>query len=405
MSEQQILAAADARIEEHRKADAVVRVTDGAGRPVPGATVRVEQTRHAFLFGCNAFPLLTWDDPEQEAAYERALTGLMNYATLAFYWGTYEPRPGRTREAHRRRQAEWCRAHGIVTKGHPLVWHEVYPTWGPSDVQETKDALRGRVTEIVSGFAGLIDTWDVVNEATSAASTDTGIGRWAEAEGPATIVTEAMSWARTAGPGATLIYNDYDVSESGQRLVADVLRAHPGAVDVTGIQSHMHRGEWELSRVWEVCEAFSRFGRPIHFTETTVVSGEHGWDRPLPWPTTPEGEQRQADYVEKFYTVLFSHPSVQAITWWDLQDGAWMGAPSGLIRADLTPKPAYERLLKLIKDRWWTQTEVKTDADGIASFRGVLGHYRITVEAAAGRATEEMDVVRDDANMLRVSLE
>lgn len=405
MSEQQILDTAEARIEQHRKADAVVRVTDHAGRPVPGATVRVEQTRHAFLFGCNAFPVLTWDDPEKEAAYERALTGLVNYATLGFYWGAYEPKPGRTREAHLRRQAEWCRARGIVTKGHPLVWHEVYPTWGPSDAQETKEALRARVTEIVSEFAGLIDTWDVVNEATSAARTDTGVGRWAEAEGPATMVAEAMSWARTAGPGATLIYNDYDVSESGQRLVADVLGTHPEAVDVIGMQSHMHGGEWELSRVWEICEAFSRFGRPIHFTETTVVSGEHGWERPLPWPTTPEGEQRQADYVEKLYTVLFSHPSVHAITWWDLQDGSWMGAPAGLLRADLTPKPAYERLLKLIKGRWWTQTEAKTDADGVASFRGFLGHYRITVEAAAGSASGEMDLAQDEANMLHVSLE
>ena len=405
MSEEQILDTADERIEQHRKADAVVRVTDDAGRPVSGATVHVEQTRHAFLFGCNAFPLLTWDDPEQEAAYERAFTDLMNYATLGFYWGSYERRPGRTREAHVRRQAEWCRDHGIATKGHPLVWHEVYPKWGPSDAQETKDALRGRVTEIVSGFAGLIDTWDVVNEATSAPGTDTGVGRWAEADGPAAMVSEAMSWARAAGPEARLIYNDYDVSEAVQRLVAEVLDAHPEVVDVIGIQSHMHRGEWELSQVWEVCEAFSRFGRPIHFTETTVVSGEHGWERPLPWPTTPEGEERQADYVEKLYTVLFSHPSVQAITWWDLQDGSWMGAPSGLLRADLTPKPAYERLLNLIKGRWWTQTEVKTDADGVASFRGFLGHYRVSVDAAAGSATGEMDLIQGESNLLRVSLE
>jgi GH35 family endo-1,4-beta-xylanase len=329
----------------------------------------------------------------------------MNYATLAFYWGSYERRPGRTREAHVRRQAEWCRDHGIATKGHPLVWHEVYPNWGPSDVQETKDALRGRVTEIVSGFAGLIDTWDVVNEATSAPGTDTGVGRWVEAEGPAAMVSEAMSWARAAGPKARLIYNDYDVSEAVQRLVAEVLEAHPDIVGVIGIQSHMHRGEWELSQVWEVCEAFSLFDRPLHFTETTVVSGEHGWERPLPWPTTPEGEARQADYVEKLYTVLFSHPNVQAITWWDLQDGSWMGAPSGLLRADLTPKPAYERLLRLIKGRWWTQTEVKTDADGVASFRGFLGSYRVSVDAAAGSATRQMDVVGDGANVLRVSLE
>ena len=43
--------------------------------------------------------------------------------------------------------------------------------------------------------------------------------------------------------------------------------------DVIGIQSHMHGGYWGAARTWEVCERFARFGKPLHFTETTVVSG------------------------------------------------------------------------------------------------------------------------------------
>jgi hypothetical protein len=71
---------------------------------------------------------------------------------------------------------------------------------------------------------------------------------------------------------------------------------------------------------------------------------------------------------------------VQAITWWDFQDAGWMGAPGGLLRADLTPKPAYDRLLDLVKRQWWTRVELATDAQGAASFRGFLGRYRVTVE-------------------------
>ena len=48
----------------------------------------------------------------------------------------------------------------------------------------------------------------------------------------------------------------------------------------------------------------------------------------------------------KFYTALFAHPAVQAITWWDFSDlGAWLGAPAGWLRRDMSPKPVYDRLM------------------------------------------------------------
>lgn len=43
----------DAEIERNRKQDAVLRVTDRNGRPVPHARIRAVQKTHAFDFGCN----------------------------------------------------------------------------------------------------------------------------------------------------------------------------------------------------------------------------------------------------------------------------------------------------------------------------------------------------------------
>jgi hypothetical protein len=154
----------------------------------------------------------------------------------------------------------------------------------------------------------------------------------------------------------------------------------------------MHAGEWPIERVWEVCQTYSKFGKPIHFTEVTVLSGEQVDARPQPWPSTPEGEARQADYVEKLYTLLFSHPTVQAITWWDFMDGAWKKAPAGLVRADLTPKPAYDRLMKLIKGKWWTKASLISDGKGRASTRGFLGQYRVTVATPKGQKTQEFEL-------------
>ena len=394
MDIQALLESAGERIQRYRTARTVVRVVDERGKPVVGARVRAEQTAHAFLFGCNVFPVLGYDDPAREAAYEQRFAGLLNFATLPFYWGGYEPDPGVTRAEKLAAQARWCLDHGIRPKGHPLVWHEVYPAWAPSEVDETRMREAQRVREIVSGFAGLIDWWDVVNEATVSAKFDNGVGHWAQRDGVFALVAEALGWARAANPRAVLLYNDYNLSpeyEALARQLADTGQPH----DALGIQSHMHGGEWPLEKAWQVCDTYARFGRPLHFTELTVLSGEHGWEKPAPWPTTADGEARQADYVAQLYTLLFSHPAVQAITWWDFMDGGWQGAPAGLVRADLTPKPVYDRLLALVKDAWWTTTAMETDAGGEAAFQGFKGAYRLTISTPAGAEAREVAVTED----------
>lgn len=377
---QELLRGANERIERYRKASCTLRLVNARGRPVPNQTVQVEQIRHAFLFGANIFPLFEFDE-ERRPLYEQRFRDLLNYATLGFYWGAYEPEPGRkTGRELQQRIATWCKQHNITTKGHPLVWQEVYPRWAPNEPDAVKPLLRNRVREIVREFRGLIDRWDVINEATVGHRFENGVGKWLAREGAAPVVAETLRWAHAANPKAILLYNDYNVSPEFERLVEELLK-RDAPLHAIGIQSHMHTGEWTLERVWEVCETYARFGKPLHFTEVTVLSGQHGWQLPRPWRSTPEGEARQADYAEKLYTLLFSHPAVEAITWWDFADSyAWQGAPAGLLRDDLSPKPAYERLRKLIREQWWTPKQtLTTDSQGRAQFQGMLGTYRVTV--------------------------
>ena len=56
---------------------------------------------------------------------------------------------------------------------------------------------------------------------------------------------------------------------------------------------------------------------------------------------------------------------------------------AGLLRADMSSKPAYDALLKLVKHDWMTPPfTVKTDAAGKLTFRGFLGGY--TARSAKG---------------------
>jgi hypothetical protein len=61
---------------------------------------------------------------------------------------------------------------------------------------------------------------------------------------------------------------------------------------------------------------------------------------------------------------------------------AWQQAPAGLVRSDMSPKPAYEELRSLVKGKWWTKEETATGPGGSIEFRGFLGQYE--VEARLG---------------------
>ena len=347
--------------------------------------------RHAFLFGSNIFKLGRCGTKAENEAYGKHFSELLNYATAPFYWWSYEKEEGKPDYDATDRIVSWCRRHRIEVKGHPLMWNWVDPKWLPDDSAKVRQLQLDRIAACVKRFRSGIAYWDVVNEATqfdrpnclkqapklTAAVNE--IGRMA-------FVRQAFETARRANPAATLIINDY---VTDQRYIDQVISQLVDAngrrlYDVIGIQCHQHGGAWSAKQTWEICERFAKFGVPLHFTEATILSGRPGWDlcttQPgFDWASTPEGEARQAREVVRFYTVLFSHPAVEAITWWDFTDqGAWQQAPAGFLRRDMTPKPAYEELRKLIRGRWWTRVEVTTDAEGRARIRAMCGQYRVT---------------------------
>jgi endo-1,4-beta-xylanase len=420
LPEADILGQAEARIEKHRKGEIVLRITANEPLP-PGTVVHVEQTRHAFLFGCNIFKLGTCGSPEANAAYEKHFSELLNYATLPFYWWGYEKERGRPDYDKTDKMTSWCKEHNVATKGHPLAWNYFDPKWLPDDSKEVLRLQLARIEGCSRRFAGRIDIWDVVNEAThydrphcktespklTKAIRDTGVGPFVRA---------AFETARKGNPNAVLVINDYATGDEYAAKVIDELVDDQGKpmYDVIGIQSHQHGGAWAATKIWEVCERFARYGRPLHFTETTFLSGEHGWnlveqrrktDPKFAWSSTPEGEKRQAEDVVRFYTVLFSHPSVQAITWWDFTDyQAWQSAPAGLLRKDMTPKPAYDELMKRVKGSWWTKIDARTDDAGRVTFRGIFGDYKATVKSGDRELIGSFSLTRESKGPIEVRL-
>lgn len=399
-------AAADPALA-HRVSRADLLITGPDGAPLVDADVVVEQTRHAFAFGNIGFDLVPLANGEDGAAPGNAFGGatgslehlaelwfeLYNTATLPFYWAGFEPAQGEPDTQRLLRAARWFADRGATVKGHPLMWHTLAPEWLRELPTDEVEALqRDRITREVTGFAGVIDTWDAINEVVIMPVFDNeeqqnAITRLCLERGRIATIRLAFEQARAANPGATLLLNDFDLSTAYECLVEGVLEAGI-QVDALGLQSHMHQGYWGEERTLAVVDRFARFGLPIHLTETTLLSGDLmppeiedlNDYQPEHWPGTEEGEQRQAEEMVRHYRSLVGHPAVQAITYWGLtDDGAWLGAPVGLVRPDGTPKPSFHALRDLLKREWWVApTTVRTDGTGRVAVHGLLGDYRVS---------------------------
>jgi endo-1,4-beta-xylanase len=389
--EAKIVAALDAEIDKARKSDATVRVVGADGKPVAGAQVRVEQTRHSFLFGCNIYRFDRFQKPAENEAYKKRFAELFNAATVGFYWRSYEPRRGRPNYEYTDQVVAWCRARGVRMKGHPLLWgHQAgVPTW--SKGQPPADVQRKRVTDIIQRYAGKVHFWEVVNEPSHVRSVK---------------IDPPYRWAREADPNAYLIVNDYYVMANGYPpFFALLTKAAADGVpfDGVGIQAHEPRTmRFPLERVRKILDQYAALGKELHITEFTPSSGGQRitgshlkgvWD-----------EKAQADYAVKFYKACFAHPAVMAVTWWDLCDnGSWLKG-GGMLRADLSPKPVYTQLKKLIHTDWKTRTASKTDAAGKLAFRGFHGSYTITVDTPSGPIEAKRRLAKAGPNQWVVKL-
>ncbi len=340
------------------------------------------------------------------------------------YWRELEREPGKPRytadseRVWRRPPTDpviaWCRKHDLNINGHTLVWDNPrwqVPTWLPKDRAEVGRLLAKRIHELAARYGKVVQRWDVLNEKLNSFGRPPGNG---DVGYPADFDLLAFREAQAAlPPEATLMINDYFESWTpayrGYHDLIDRLVRDGARIDVVGLQCHTFSTDGML----EICRAAKRlppadlFGaldnyrdlaRPLHVSEITI-----------PQPTEDaEGAEAQAEVVRNMYRLWFSHPQVNAITWWNLADGG--AAPgedkvlSGLIDRNHQPKAAYHALDRLLNHEWKTRcTGLVSGADGQVRFRGFKGGYRVTVLAAGQKSVHTANLATDGVLTLTLS--
>jgi GH35 family endo-1,4-beta-xylanase len=404
---------AAARIEQHRKENATITVLQN-GKPVDGVTIEVQLLQHEFLFGCNIFKWGRCNTPAENEEYNRRFADLFNFATHGFYWWSYENEKDKPQYSYTDQVAVWCQANSVRLKGHPLAWNYADPSWAKNiDDEELYHRQLNRITTNVDRFRSKIETWDVINEVVhwnreSCWKDSPRLSALMKQHEPIEYTKTCFLTARKANPSATLLINDYETGEKYAELIEKIVDTNGKPLyDAIGIQSHMHSGIWNNKQIWETCERFTKFGMPLHFTELTILSAtkKFDWNHQENLETTEEGEQKQQEEVIRIYTMLFSHPAVEAIIWWDFSDqGAWMNVPAGLLRKNMTPKPAYDSLRKLIKETWTTNETLKTNGTGTAGFRAFRGNYRFSITFPDGTTQNVFDNISKEKHNIRIML-
>lgn len=396
----------DANIERYRKGDAAILLVGQDGKPLPQATLEIRQQTHEFLFGCNLFVLRQLDTPELNAKYERAFARVFNFATVPFYWREMEPKEGQLRfdassERIWRRPpsdtlVQWCKAHGITPKGHALMYVKsmFMPDWiDRNDAKKFKSLSEKHLTDIAQRYARDIPIWDVVNEE---------IPRLDNPKEWHAVWDGFLAWCfQEAGsrfPKETrLLINDgtgqAHITTAKYVAMIQELQARKVRVEGIGIQFHVGRGgmlglkNYSPSQLVTAYETLGKLGLPLYITEITVPG------------VGKDGAAQQGVVVRDIYRLWFSTPQMAGVTWWNLADGTAYKdenkALGGLLDKDMTPKPAYEALDKLINHDWRTNLSARTDAQGKAAFRGFHGKYAVKVTLGGVTRQFEFNLFKD----------
>jgi GH35 family endo-1,4-beta-xylanase len=337
-----------------------------------GEQVVFERARHEianrgkrddFLFGCNCFGY-----PQHGEQYASLFAELLNFATLPFYSLSLRDGAQRARAyVGLDTKLDWARRNAIAAKGHPLVWF--HRAGIPQEVRsksfEEIEALgRAGIREIVLRYAGQIDIWDVINEAH-----DWGNELGYSQEQLLRMTRVAAETTKEANPNAVTIVNNCtpfgEYVSRGRTYFGEVKRPMwapieylhaciSGGIDFDVVGVQLYYPGYDMFEISRLLDRFAQFGKPVHITELGVstATGEdttaHVKQPGRAYWHGEWSEAIQADWIEQFYTLCYSKPYVEAVTWWDFADKGHFWPHGGFLRRDMTPKESYGRLKALL---------------------------------------------------------
>lgn len=275
-------------------------------------------------------------------------------ATVGAYWTRTRPARAKHDWTLTDEAVRWADQQGMAVRLHPLVYtsDQNNPQWLlDSDPAEAPAILSEHIRTAMRRYRGVVDAWDVVNEAV-AKSPEGGYrdAWWTRALGE-DFVPLAFRLARQADPDALLLYNEYDIElnnrlqnarwQTTQRLLE---RLHAeGLVDGLGWQLHTRPGLVLGDRF--VLDQRMKWVREELGLKNFVTELD------MPIAETQSALGQQADAYRRVTEIWLQHSGGGWLQTWGVSDRySWLGEGKRPLLFDeqLEPKPAYFSLQKAL---------------------------------------------------------
>ncbi|MBO5453445.1 MAG: endo-1,4-beta-xylanase [Clostridia bacterium] len=421
-------------IEKYRKGNADIIVKDKDGKVVKNAKIKAIQKTHEFNYGANLFMLEEFENKEKNELYKKYFAECFNMATLPFYWSDLEPTEGKPRfekdseKVYRRPSPdlclEFCKKHNIEPREHCLVYDQYTPSWLIDEpLEKIKEKLEERMKILAERYKNDIPCWEVINEVLftgfggnkrSVFYKEPDLVEWSFKTAEKYFkdneitINDAVSnvWA-----GGVVNYN-----RSPYYMIIERALNNGARIDAIGMQFHMFikkerveelaKDMYNPQHLYKVLDLYSEFDKPLQITEVTIPA----------YSNDAEDEALQAELIEKLYSIWFSCEKVEQIIYWNLVDGYAAFAPQGdmtagenyyyggLIRFDLTPKPAYFTIKNLFEKKWHTEENIETNENGESTFRGFYGKYDLEIEVNGEKIVKEIDLSKKAENKFEIMI-
>jgi endo-1,4-beta-xylanase len=244
-------------------------------------------------------------------------------------WATLRPAPNQFDFAPGDRLVQFARSHGILFRGHTLVWEQVLPKWFGEVVnrQNAEKFLVEHITKVAQHYSGKLHSWDVVNEAIAVSYSKRpdglSLNPWMLFLGES-YIDLAFRTAVVADPHAMLVYNDrwldYDTPrDNGQRIAVlnllERLKSRGTPLHALGIQAHLNASETRFNpkKLRNFLADVASLGLKILVTELDVI------DKDLPKDIKVR-DRIVASVYEDYLNVVLDEKAVIAVLTWGLSD-------------------------------------------------------------------------------------
>ena len=283
-----------------------------------------------------------------------------DFVRIPFVWREVEAEARQARYEPCDRWVNACTKAGLAVHGGPLLNFGVQsvPDWAhtwENDYEAIATFARDHIRRTVQRYAEQISTWVVAS------------GLHADSVFPFTfeqmieLTRMAVNVTRQVAPRAQVVldliqpWGEYFARN--QRTAPPLLYAEMAvqsgiSFDAFGVQFLFGMDSEgfhyrDMLQVSTLIDRLANLGKPLHVTACAVPS-DHAAAGSVDRRWT---ESMQADWLADLAAIALSRPYVECICLQTLTDRVCTGIPTGgVLRADLTPKPAFDRLAELRLD-------------------------------------------------------